>query len=299
MGLVVSVLLVGLPGCNALGFNSPVIPTSTATQTAAPSASPTEQPTNTPAVTRTPFATAVPTLGLGSITTRDKDGMQMVFVSEGPFTMGSDTGSDNEKPAHTVTLAAFWIDQTEVTNDKYAQCVQTGACQPPADKSSKKQPNYYGNSNFSEYPVIYVEWNQAKTYCEWAGGRLPTEAEWEKAARGTDGRIYPWGDSIDKTYANYNNNVGDTTAVGQYEKGKSFYGAYDMTGNVWEWLADWYGETYYSSSPASNPTGPTSGAYRVLRGGSWSGNPINQRVTFRYGIAPVSWYYGLGFRCAR
>ena len=310
------------PPSAATSANGILPSTSPATQTAAPTASPTTQPTNapvatsTPAPTSTPAVTAVPTLGIGSITTREKDSMLMVYVPEGPFTMGGSadaalkicqgvsTGCQRswftgEEPVHTVTLAAFWIDQTEVTNAKYAQCVQAGTCQPPWDKKSYTQPSYYGNSSFSEYPVIYVDWNQAKIYCEWAGGRLPTESEWEKAARGTDGRIYPWGDSIDKTYANYNNNVGDTSAVGQYEKGKSFYGAYDMAGNVWEWVADWYGKTYYSSSPASNPTGPTSGTERVLRGGSWLNNEYVSRVSLRNWNAPGGWSDDNGFRCAR
>jgi len=123
----------------------------------------------------------------------DKDGMVMLYVSAGPFTMGSDNGGANEKPAHTVYLDAYWIDQTDVTNAMYAKCVSAGACSQPASLRSSTRLSYYGNSQFDNYPVIYVNWNMADTYCKWAGRQLPTEAQWEKAARGTDGRIYPWG----------------------------------------------------------------------------------------------------------
>ncbi len=232
----------------------------------------------------------------------------MVYVPEGPFTMGSSanvelkicqglTGCErswftNEEPVHTVTLDAFWIDQTEVTTGMYAQCAQAGAC---LFLGFGEDTFFYWN-----HPILFISWNMAKTYCEWAGGRLPTEAEWEKAARGTDGKIYPWGDSIDKTYANYNNYVGDTTAVGQYESGKSFYGAYDMAGNASEWVADWYGETYYTNSPASNPTGPTLGTYRVLRGGDWSDIEYTSRVSYRHGDSPDNMDSPVyGIRCAR
>jgi len=221
----------------------------------------------------------------------------MVYVPEGAFTMGSEEGSVDEKPIHTVTLDVFWIDRTEVTNAMYALCVQSGVCQSPRSKNSYGVENYYGNSEYADYPVIYVSWNDASAYCEWAGARLPSEAEWEKAARGTDGRTYPWGDGIDKTYANYSGT--GTTRVGSYEKGKSPYGVYDMAGNVWEWVADWWGEFYYASSPASNPPGPVSGKYRVLRGGSWYDVDDYVRSAYRGRYVPDGSSYVIGFRCAR
>ena len=189
------------------------------------------------------------------------DGMKMVYVPAGEFQMGSEDGEDDEKPVHTVYLDAFWIDQTEVTNTMYARCVEAGAC------------GSFGSSEFDDYPVSSL-WQDARNYCEWVNRRLPTEAEWEKAARGTDERMYPWGNTIDESYANYSQNVGGTTPVGSYEKGVSFYGAYDMAGNESEWVADWFDENYYSTSPSSNPLGPNSGEFRVARGGSWYCIPI-------------------------
>jgi formylglycine-generating enzyme required for sulfatase activity len=150
-----------------------------------------------------------------------------------------------------------------------------------------------------------VSWFDAKNFCEWSSpnGRLPTEAEWEKAARGTDGRNYPWGDEIDCSYANYTDDngpcVGAISPVGDYLKGESPYGAYDMAGNVWEWVADWYDRSYYVNSPEVNPTGPESGLGRVLRGGGWNTDFFDVRSTARYSLGPKSTLWEIGFRCSR
>ncbi|NLI41381.1 MAG: SUMF1/EgtB/PvdO family nonheme iron enzyme, partial [Caldisericales bacterium] len=177
---------------------------------------------------------------------REKDEMLMVYVPAGEFEMGDEDGALDEQPVHTVYLDEYWIDQTEVTNGQYERCVAADSCTVPKSSYSSTRDSYYGNRSYADYPVIYVDWNQADAYCKWAGGRLPTEAEWEKASRGTDGRDYPWGDSIDENHANYDGNIGDTSEVGRYPKGASPYGALDMAGNVWEWVSDWYAEDYYS-----------------------------------------------------
>jgi serine/threonine-protein kinase len=228
----------------------------------------------------------------------------MIYVPPGDFLMGaadSDTeaGAD-EKPQHLVYLDAFWIDLTEVTNSMYARCVEAGACSPPDKESSKTRLGYYGDEHYADYPVIYVSWQDAQDYCSWAGRRLPTEAEWEKAARGTDGWIYPWGNERPNSrYLNFNNQVGDTTPAGFYPPGASPYGAFDMAGNVAEWVADWYSEDAYASSEVRNPSGPETGEYRVLRGGSWFNPPRAVRTTFRlWNLAGLGFETG-GFRCAR
>jgi formylglycine-generating enzyme required for sulfatase activity len=221
------------------------------------------------------------------------DGMMLVFVPAGEFTMGSGDYS-NEKPIHIVYLDSYWIDQTEVTNRMYALCVQAGVC----DQLSRTY--YYGDSQYDNYPVIYVNWDRAKAYCEWAGRRLPTEAEYEKAARGTDGRTYPWGDeSPNHNLLYYGQSGSGPTEVGQYPAGASIYGALDLAGNVWEWVADWYSGSYYAHSPASNPLGPSSGYERVLRGGSWYYDSDLVRSSNRNWITPDFTNDGIGFRCAR
>ena len=247
------------------------------------------------------------------------DGATYVRVPAGEFLMGSseeqfaaamklceeDFGAGNcdrrlfesELPQHAVALDEYWIGRTEVTNAQYVACVEGGGCTEPHERSSNTRDSYYGRSDYANYPVINVDWSQAEAFCTWAGGRLPTEAEWEKAARGTDGRIYPWGDSApDKTLANFNGNEGDTTVVGSYPSGASPYGALDMAGNVWEWVSDWYQADTYVASPTKNPTGPATGDRRVLRGGSWLYNVGSVRAAYRYYNFP-GWAVNGGFRC--
>jgi eukaryotic-like serine/threonine-protein kinase len=243
------------------------------------------------------------------------DGMPLAFIPAGTFRMG---GMDvraaaDEMPSHDVQLDAFWIDQLEVTNAMYLLCVKTGICEPPQSFKSQRRTEYFGNPEFNDYPVVYVTWGQAKIYCEWAGRRLPTEAEWERAGRGDDFRTFPWGeDEADGTLANFNFIVNDTSRVGSYSAGASPFGVLDMAGNVAEWVNDLY--TYdYSNSEAVNPTGPlTSGNLnRVVRGGSLGDAEINIRVSKRSSVpgsnldaSPGSSAYlgsfspRIGFRCA-
>ena len=277
-----------------------VPPTTTPSSTSIPINTTIPSVTINPTATRTPFPTATPKLDIGSTMTGN-DGMTLLYVPAGEFTMGSETGKDEEKPIHTIYLDGFWIDQTEVTNRQYALCVTAGQCIPPNETDSSLRSIYYGNSEFDDYPVIYVNWNMAKTYCEWAGRRLPTEAEWEKAARGMDERTYPWGEDISCNEANYDPKdscFGDTTIAGNFTSGESPYGVYDMAGNVWEWVSDWYSETYYQDSPLSNPLGPDSGQYRVLRGGSFDSSTSGVRTTNRYRYEPIYTLLSIGFRCA-
>ncbi|OGP59482.1 MAG: hypothetical protein A2V67_10775 [Deltaproteobacteria bacterium RBG_13_61_14] len=197
----------------------------------------------------------------------------------------------NEEPAHRVSLDAFYIDKFEVTQGEYKECVRAGSC-----KDNKKYDGFTGDRQ----PVVGVTWNQAKAYCEWAGKRLPTEAEWEKAARGTDGRMYPWGNQkASCELANYDDcKMEKTWPVGTKPDGASPYGALDMAGNVWEWVADWYEENYYSHSPNKNPTGSASGSGRVLRGGSWFDYPGSLHASNRVTGGPdLEYFYG-GFRCS-
>ncbi|MFZ5822440.1 MAG: SUMF1/EgtB/PvdO family nonheme iron enzyme [Chloroflexota bacterium] len=274
---------------------TPVIPLMTLTATSVSSTLP------TPLIVTQPTE---PALGIGSTMTSEKDGMVMVYVPAGEFRMGSVDGDNDEQPVHTVALNSFWIDQTEVTNGMYAYCVARGECSPPSLTKSSTRESYYGDPEFSAYPVIYVSWNDAKTYCEWVDRRLPTEAEWEKSASWDGNRyeknIYPWGNEFDTCeLANLKGCENDTTMVGSYKEGQSSYGTYDMGGNVWEWVADWYDAGYYASSPLSNPMGPNLGTARVLRGSSWHLNFFHViRSAKRYWKTPDSIGDNIGFRCA-
>jgi formylglycine-generating enzyme required for sulfatase activity len=220
----------------------------------------------------------------------------MVRIPAGEFEMGSETGKDDEKPVHIVMLDTYYIDQYPTTNAEYRRCVDAGACEPPVSMDSESRNSYYGDPAFDDYPVINVTREHAIVYCQWRGGRLPTEAEWEKAARGTDGRTYPWGEGIDCSRANYNDCVGDTSAVGSHPAGGSPYGVYDMAGNVWEWVSDWYDPTYYSVSPFRNPTGPASGRNYLLRGGGFNSSDSGVRTTIRGGSGSTR-YSLFGIRC--
>lgn len=238
---------------------------------------------------------------------RLKDGKLMVFVPAGDFLMGSSEADPNadedEKPRHLVYLCSYWIDRTEVTTAEYRRCVEAGRCSPGGLVSATFIAD--------DLPVVGVNWQQASSYCTWVGARLPTEAEWEKAARGIDGRIYPWGGDFDGSRLNYcdANCVADwrdfdgddgyryTAPVGSFPTGVSPFGALDMSGNVWEWTADWYEADWYHRSPYKNPTGPQSGVQRVIRGGSWLYPAESVRVARRHRDVPTSRYDNIGFRC--
>ena len=232
-----------------------------------------------------------PELGIGSTMT-GVDGMTLLYVPAGEFIMGSDSGEADEKPVHTVNLEAFWIDQTEITNAMYAQCVQGGECNQPTKQV------YFNDSNYRFHPVIYVTWNDAKTYCSWAGRRLPTEAEWEKAARGNDGRTYPWGEEgIDCQKANYEVGcIGNTRRVGSYELGMSPYYAFDMAGNVWEWVSSLYQS--YPYDPTDGREDLSAGGSRVSRGGGWYYADAATGLSNRNWDYPTGSYNLIGFRCA-
>jgi formylglycine-generating enzyme required for sulfatase activity len=223
----------------------------------------------------------------------------LVRVPAGAFSMGSEGGAPDERPVHRVSGAAFLMDRYEVTNARYAACVQAGACAPPALTSSSRRPSYYGVPDYADYPVIHVSWSQAAQFCAWADGRLPTEAEWERAARGTESpRTFPWGESQpDCSKANMAGCVGDTDRVGRRLAGQSPYGAFDMAGNVWEWTADWYEAGYYARSPEQEPMGPDAGMLKVMRGGCWVSGGSSLRTTCRKAELPATWAPNVGFRC--
>jgi formylglycine-generating enzyme required for sulfatase activity len=279
------------------------------------------------------------------------DRPDMVLVGEGPYLMGSsqnqlklamdlcqarsyacvDSWWRPEQPAHWVQISGFYIDRTEVTNAAFATCVKAGKCKKPDvahcgtwDAKGKRwvagaplPADFLGENK----PVVCVTHEDADRYCKWSGKRLPTEAEWEKAARGTDGRVYPWGDTAyDGTQANgcdarcgaisgkgwrAEPNLDDKAAyvaeVGTYLPGASPYGAVDMAGNVWEWVSDWFDEDYYKISERKDPPGPgPDGAkpFKVLRGGSWSNEPDSMRSSYRYSLEPTQRLVTVGFRCA-
>ncbi len=258
---------------------------------------------------------------------------QMVLVPTGPFAMGSDfsegpdflegisdEGFSDERPERQVYLDGFFMDITEVTNAQYRACVAKGACADPQHTGSLTREGYYLDSDFDLFPVIFVSYHQAQSYCQWAGKRLPTEAQWEKAARGQKEFTYPWGDHRpDCTMSNFSKMIseydetgemvfsqtcfGDTVKVDQYPSYLSPYGIYNMAGNVAEWVSDWYLEQYYDSGiypdNLNNPQGPGDGKRRVYRGGGFANNMYLIRTAFRSHGLPGSSFAHVGFRCAK
>jgi Tol biopolymer transport system component len=278
--------------------------------------------------------TSMPTPGstpAGTTWTRPADGMVMVYVPAGEFEMGSDMGEllyalqlceryggfcereDDERPAHAVALDGFWIDKYEVTNAQYRLCVEAGVCKAPT--ICLWGVSGYDDATKSDHPVVCVEWYGARDYCEWVGARLPTEAEWEYAARGMGGLRFPWGDEFDGTRLNfcdancpdantwkapeYDDGFETTAPVGSFPTGMSWCGVLDMAGNVNEWAADWYAPRYPGTSRQENPTGPEDGTVRVVRGGSWSDTLPSIRGAHRHWHTPDSPGADHGFRCAR
>ena len=266
----------------------------------------TPSPTDKPP---TPTETFTPTVAPYPVEITDAKGVEMVFIPEGSFQMGSEFGQENEIPPHPMMLDSYYIDKYEVTNILYRACVNAGVCDRPQHYGSYNSGIYYEDPKYMDYPVIYVDWEMADTYCRWRGdgARLPTEAEWEKAARGDTNNSYPWGDTLGCEYASYKNSgalcsVG-TSKVGSYEAGKSPYGVYDMAGNVWEWVADFYNKFYYYTAVVNpNPMGPLASDgtnRRIVRGGSWNEPPVSMRSSNRYPVNYALANYETGFRCAR
>jgi len=243
---------------------------------------------------------------------KKKDGM--VLIPAGEFKMGSDKGNENEMPVKTVYLDAYYIDKYEVTNHQYATFLNTLGKTPeevyhfiniesPYCKIEYVDGKYQAEQGYEDHPVLFVTWQGAKDYAKWENKRLPTEAEWEKAARGGfEGKEYPWGNTIFHDNANYAGSYGVdawlfTAPVGSFAP--NGYGLYDMAGNAWEWCADWYDNQYYKKMPLKNPKGPDSGTNRVIRGGSWGNDTRYLRCAFRYGAPPMIAFNHVGFRCAK
>ena len=233
----------------------------------------------------------------------------MVLIEKGPFLMGSKKSmlelkphdlfnTDRhtlgpENPAHEVYLDSFYIDKYEVTNEAYAKFMK---------ETRVKKPKGWNDPNFNhpQQPVVGISWKEAVEFCQWQNKRLPTEAEWEKAARGKRPIRYPWGNtSPDSSKLNYNQELKKTTAVGSFDSGKSDYGLYDLSGNASEWVNDWHFPEYYLFSPKENPRGPEKGQYKVIRGGSWRNNADDVDLVYRNATTPKNRSLAIGFRCAR
>jgi formylglycine-generating enzyme required for sulfatase activity len=304
VALIVLVLLredEGAPvvqGATTPTFTAVVTHAVTPTLTLSPTNMPTPALTSTDTPTSTLTSTLIPAGEEPDWTpvVEEINGVPFVYVPAGCFMMGSEDGDDDEMPVHEVCLSAFWISWTEVTNDQYRACVDASVCKPPDDRTR------FDDLSYVDHPVVRIDWYQAKAYARWAGGTLPTEAQWEYAARGPAGHVYPWGDE-DPTceLANVEYCVDNTMPVGSYPDGVSWVGALDMAGNVWEWVADWYSEDYYATLAPGvlDPTGPEDGVARVMRGGSFIFNQENARAAIRVWFNPYFHFDNYGFRVVR
>jgi formylglycine-generating enzyme required for sulfatase activity len=306
--------------------SEPDRPTATTTQQVDEATPQPDQPTWTPEPTPTTAPMPSPTTALGpkagDTMVWNKDGMTMVYINAGDFEMGAETWKDpdtytiNEGPIHIVYVDAFWIDQTEVTNAQFAMFVnQTGYVTSAEQLGYSKiynsdstwsdvsgadwrHPDGGSGSYHDDYPVVHVSWMDAQAYCKWAGKRLPTEAEWEKAARGTDGLKYPWGNNAPTSQlANFNNPGGSARQVRNYPQGVSPYGVYEMAGNVWEVVSDWYDKDYYQYTPLENPQGPDDGEHHVAKGGSYGFEASVIRAAVRVKRGASQTFSDMGFRC--
>lgn len=270
---------------SACGSPTPMVVVVTATPLP-----PTDIPASEPTATLVPVPLSGPQNGS---TMKWIDGSTLVYIPSSEFVMGN---GGFDAPVRTVAVDEFWMYETKVTNRMYAQCVAVGACSAPTEELGGP---VYSNPEYANHPIVGVNWDQAQTYCAWSQGQLPTEAQWEKAARGVEGNTYPWGnekpacDLLNLGYCS-----GRTSEVDAFSDGVSPYGLYDMAGNIFEWTADWYGEAYYSSAPAANPTGPESGQYRSIRGSSFETDFDQVESAIRHFGAQVYHSRDLGFRCA-
>ncbi len=236
---------------------------------------------------------------------------EMILIPAGEFTMGNPRGEGNsdEWPAHNVYLDDFYIDRYEVTNREFADFLNSATYSDNwiniKDKRcliEKKGDFYVPKYGCENHPAIGISWYGASSYAAWAGKRLPTEAEWEKAARGTDRRVFPWGSEWDslKCANSCPGGIKMLMPGGSFPEGASYYGVMDMAGNVWEWCSDWYDWNYYKKSPAENPAGPVEGNSKVIRGGSWFySSPSDFRCSRRAGKALTCKLINIGFRCAK
>ncbi len=319
--------ILGCQACHSALATRRAAPPETGSQPKASSPAPNADPSQTPSLTPSPTLTLsprprvtstlppslTPTRLSGATQIASRDGMILRYVPAGEFLMGStanEAGADSDEiPQHTVFLDSFWIDQTEVTNAMFAAFLNAQGNQvegnaPWLDAGDEDallvqiggiwQPK----AGFEAFPVIEVSWYGARAYCQWAGRSLPSEAQWEKAARGSNGQTYPWGPEIACDKAQVANCTGRLHAVGSKPAGASPYGALDMAGNVWEWVADWYDPAYYASSSAQNPGGPEAGETRVLRGGAWEYDWKHARAANRRHNGPAASLHEYGFRCA-